>query len=460
MTDTKALPVTPVEWEEYVNTALDSPEKFLEEAKSGRFTEAMKAYTGATNKTMLDLKNEVTEQVSASVLEMFKRNGVEASGRPDVRPVNERAVRAGTAYNKYGKGAPLDSIWPTNDSGAQFFQDVILNKKNGVSAEGRKRLEQYDAIVNAYSGQVPAQGGFLIPEEVRADIMTRALEGAIVRPQATVVPMPTGKFRWPVVDFTTEVGEVYGGMQMVWLDEGEPFSETEASFASIALTAHKLGGLASVPNELIRHISALETWLRTNMPNAIRHFEDIGFLTGDGVAKPLGALSAANPALIVASAETGQPTDTITWNNVLAMFARLLPESYANAEWIISPDCIPEIFTMALPVGTGGSAVMFGEGGGPSRLAQSMLGIPIRWSRKTPAVLGDQGDISLVDLSTYVIGDTTSVQLDTSEHSSFRSDKTDFRIIEEVDGQPGLLSPLTPANNGPTLSAYVQLATR
>jgi len=457
MTDTKALPTTPAEWEEYVNDTLNSPEKFQAAYADGSFAEAMKAYTGATSKTMTDLKNEVTEQVSASVLEMFKRNGVETDGRPDVRPANERAVRAGTAYNKYGSGAPLDKIW---NSAGQFFQDVILNKKNGVSAEGRARLEQYDKIVNAYSGQVPAQGGFLIPEEVRADIMTRALEGAIVRPQAQVVPMPTGKFRWPVVDFTTEVGEVYGGMQMVWLDEGETFSETEASFASLALTAHKLGGLASVPNELIRHIMALEAWLRTNMPNAIRHFEDIGFLTGDGVAKPLGALSASNPSLIVASAEQNQPTATITWNNVLAMFSRLLPESYATAEWIISPDCIPEIFTMALPVGTGGSAVMFGEGGGPNRLAQSMLGIPIRWSRKTPGVLGTQGDISLVDLSTYVIGDTTSVQLDTSEHSSFRSDKTDFRIIEEVDGQPGLLSALTPANNGPTLSAYVQLATR
>lgn len=457
MTDTKAQPTTPAEWEEYVNTALETPEKMAEEVKSGRFAENMKAYTGATNKTMLDIKNEVTEQVSASVLEMFKRNGVEASGRPDLRPTNELALRAGTAYNAHGVGAPLDKIW---NSGGQFFQDVILNKKNGVSAEGRQRLEQYDQIVNAYSSQVPAQGGFLIPEEVRSEIMTRALEGAIVRPRAQVVPMPTGKFRWPVVDFTTEVGEVYGGMQMVWLDEGETFSETEASFAAIALTAHKLGGLASVPNELIRHIAALEAWLRTNMPNAIRHFEDIGFLTGDGVAKPLGALSAANPSLIVVNAESGQTADTITWNNVLAMFARLLPESYANAEWIISPDCIPEIFTMALPVGTGGSAVMFGEGGGVNRLAQSMLGIPIRWSRKTPGILGDQGDISLVDLSTYVIGDTTNVQLDTSEHSSFRSDKTDFRILEEVDGQPGLLSPLTPANGGPTLSAYVQLAAR
>jgi HK97 family phage major capsid protein len=90
----------------------------------------------------------------------------------------------------------------------------------------------------------------------------------------------------------------------------------------------------------------------------------------------------------------------------------------------------------------------------------SMLGIPIRWTRKAPAVLGTQGDISLVDWSKYVIGDTMTMTLDTSEHSAFTSDKTDFRIIERLDGQPGLLSPLTPENNGPTLSAFVQLETR
>ncbi len=115
---------------------------------------------------------------------------------------------------------------------------------------------------------------------------------------------------------------------------------------------------------------------------------------------------------------------------------------------------------MALPVGVGGSAVMMGEGQGPQKLPQSMLGLPIRWTRKAPAALGTQGDISLVDWTKYVIGDTQEMTLDTSEHSAFTSDKTDFKIIERVDGQPAMLSALTPENGGPTLSAFVQLETR
>ena len=464
MTTSTAPAVTPAEWEEFCNTELDTPEKAEAAFKSGQFRSKLdgyvQAYAEGQNKTMTDLKAQLVDQVSTTVLEMFKRNadGVPVNERPDLRPTNQKLINAGAAYNPDAPGADagLGKIWK---NAGQMVQDILLKKQGKESAEARARLDEYERIAN-FSPHIPSEGGILIPEEVRSDILTRALEGAVVRPQATVVPLPTGKLRWPVNDFTTEVGSVYGGIAMAWLDAGETFPETSAIFAALSLEARKLGALASVPNELIRFAPALNTWINTNLPNAWRHFEDLGFMNGDGVKKPLGGLNAANPALIAVAGESGQPTATITWTNILAMFARLLPESYATAEWDITPDAIPEIFTMALPVGTGGSAVMFGEGQGPNRLAQSILGMPIRWTRKAPSVLGTQGDVSLVDWPQYVIGDAVSIQLDSSEHSSFRTDKTDLRILGHIDGQPGQLSPLTPQNNGPTLSSFIQLQTR
>lgn len=447
-----ATPTTPKEWEEYINTSLATPEAFKKAFESGDFTAKLKGYQGASNKTMEDIKSQLVEQTQASVLEMFKRNGADV-------PTNSTSFlhSKGAAYNKLAPGAAIDGkVW---ESAGQMLRDVITDSRQ-LTKDQIARIEKYNEITAAWSEKVPSEGGYLVPEETRAEVMSAALEEGIVRPRAQVVPMRTGKMKWPVVDFSTEVGEVYGGIQMVWLDEGETIPDTSASFAALSLVAHKLGGLASLPNELVHDAAALDAWLRQNLPNAIRHFEDIGFLKGNGVNKPLGALHADNPALIVAGDETGQSTASITWNNILAMFARMLPESFDKAIWVITPDAIPEIFTMALPVGTGGSAVMVGEGRGNEAPAMTMLGRPIKWSRKAPAVMGTQGDVSLVDFSTYVIGDTLAMTLDSSPHSSFRSDKTDFRIIERVDGQPGLLTPLTPENGGPTLSAYVQLETR
>jgi hypothetical protein len=47
-----------------------------------------------------------------------------------------------------------------------------------------------------------------------------------------------------------------------------------------------------------------------------------------------------------------------------------------------------------------------------------------------------------------------------SPHFKFQNDQTAYRIIERVDGRPWLQSPITPQNNGPTLSPFVQLAAR
>lgn len=449
-----AVPTNQVEWEEYLNTTLVTPEAFAEQVNSGNFRLKMTGYINSSvddkNKVMRDLKSEVTEQVTATVLEMFKRNGA----RPDVERIALATARGG-AYNEGAPGAG-NKAWK---SGGQMLSDIFTSPDRRKEDQ-RARMAEYGQFSNAYSERIPSEGGYLVPEEIRAEILTLALENSVVRSQAIVVPMSTSKLRWPVVDFTTEVGEVFGGIIMSWLDEGQDITPTSGTFAALALAAHKLGGLARLPNELVHDAAALEAWVRSAMPRAVQHFEDLAFLKGNGVEKPLGGLHADNPALIVVNDEGAAQQSGITWNNVLAMFARLLPESYPSAEWDITPDAIPEIMSMALPVGVGGSAVMLGEGQGPQRLPMSLLGIPIRYTRKAPATLGTQGDISLADWSKYVIGDTSTMTLDTSTHSAFTSDKTDFRIIERVDGQPGLLAPLTPENNGPSLSAFVQLATR
>jgi HK97 family phage major capsid protein len=90
----------------------------------------------------------------------------------------------------------------------------------------------------------------------------------------------------------------------------------------------------------------------------------------------------------------------------------------------------------------------------------TLLGCPVIVTEKTPGILGAQGDISFVDFGFYLIGDRQHMTLDRSEHVGFRSDTTDFRVIQRNDGRPWLQSAITPQNGGPTLSPFVQLAVR
>jgi HK97 family phage major capsid protein len=444
-TGRKATPATPKEWKEYLDQ-FDTAEKFAAEYSTGEFMNNLRAYQGAQNTVMEDLKAELQEQMQASILELAKKNGVSSGAI-------KHAVQHGNVHNGRAPGAGIDGL---TNSAAEFFQIALRKPELLNDAERDLRAK----FMN-YSSTTGEGGGYLIPEEWRSEIFSGpALEEAVVRPRATVIPMGSLRLHYPAVDFTTEVGETLGGMSFTWMDEDGTIADSSANFSEIQLNAWRLAGAAIIPNDTLKDANALEAWVRTNLPRGIRDFEDRAFIKGDGVKKPLGALSTANPSLITVSKESSQPAATITWVNVLAMFARMLPECYDSAVWTITPDAIPEIFTMALPVGTGGSAVMIAPGAGNQAPSMTLLGRPIKWSRKTPGVLGTQGDISLADYRYYAIGDRQDVRLDTSEHSHFLSDKTAFRVIERVDGQPLLKSAFSPENGGPTLSAFVQLETR
>ena len=48
---------------------------------------------------------------------------------------------------------------------------------------------------------LPAGGGFLVPENLRADLLRVSLETSIVRPRARVIPMESNRVPFPMIDW-------------------------------------------------------------------------------------------------------------------------------------------------------------------------------------------------------------------------------------------------------------------
>jgi len=183
-------------------------------------------------------------------------------------------------------------------------------------------------------------------------------------------------------------------------------------------------------------------------------------MTGSGAGEPLGFIGAGNPASIGVSAETGQPTATIALENIINMYSRMLPSSLASAIWVTTPEALPQLFTMALSIGTAGAPVMLASGGGivgPAPL--TIFGRPLVVCEKASR-LGTRGDIAFVDLGYYLIGDRQIMSASSSTEFKFGNDQTCYRLIQRVDGRPWLSTPITPQNGGPTLSPFVEVATR
>lgn len=399
-----------------------------------------------------DIQKQITEEVERVTAGWLRENADDGFTPVNLSPTSSPALgigAGGTAYNPRAIGAKIDKEF-TNS--AEFLRSIWHNTRPDAQLQAK-----LNRVRNAFSSTEPGAGGFLIPETLRSEILSVALESAVVRSRARVIPMESLRVPIPSIDSTSNVSSVFGGIVAYWTEEGAALVESEASFGRVVLDAKKLTAYAEMPNELIADATALGSFFNQMFPQAVAFYEDVAFLSGTGVGEPFGSLHADNNARVTVAKEAGQPADTIYWENIIKMYARMLPASLATAVWVVSPNTFPELATMALSVGTGGSAIWLNNGvAGPP---MTILGRPVIVSEKV-AKLGDAGDVNFIDFGYYLIGDRQAMSAESSPHYKFANDKTAFRIIERVDGRPWIQSAITPKNGGDTLSPFVSLAER
>lgn len=433
-------------------------------AKAGKLKALIGAYARKQIDTDMDVRRQVAEQTQATLQEWLQNAQADGLG-PSVAlnlagddggrsawefAKSKDATARARLYNKTAMGAKLDKDFGNS---AEYWKTIWhMAPHTADLQEKRGRLR------NAFSSNVPSEGGFLIPETLRSEILRLSLETSLVRPRARVIPMETLRVPFPAIDSTSNASSVYGGIQAYWTEEGAGLTATSASFSNVVLDAKKLTTYCEVPNELIADsIGSFEALMDEIFPEAMGFYEDYAFMQGSGVGEPLGIFNAGNKALVATAAETGQASATIVWENIVKMFARMLPASLSRAVWVASIDTFPELATMSLSVGTGGSAIWINNGvEGPP---MTILGRPVMFTEKT-SVLGGLGDINFVDFGMYLLGDRQAMSSTSSPHFKFANDVTAFKVIERVDGRPWLKSAITPKNGGNTLSPFVQLAAR
>ena len=307
----------------------------------------------------------------------------------------------------------------------------------------------------------PSQGGFLVPESLSATWLGDMLEKSIVMPRAQTWGMTTPTRKIPAWDDSDHSGGgVFGGLEAHWIPEEGDLPIKEGKIRLISLTAHKLGIVVPVSNELLADGLGFDQQLSQALPLSMMNSADEAFLTGTGAGRPLGVLNA--PSLITVNPEAGQAAGTILWENVIALWARMHPACCANAVWLANPSILPQLCAMQAKVRddsgdvVGGGAIMVQNAVGDA--PTSLFGRPIITTEKLPA-LGTKGDLLLVDLSQYAVGLRKEVTIDRSAHAGFTKDQEHFRAIMRLDGQGTWAKAFTP-KHGPTLSWAVALANR
>lgn len=441
----------------------DTP-KVMATIKAGTFQNVINAYAKASLRKDEDLVAQFREEMQLGLVNFMKEQGTTPNRKITFQDVvNTRktflnAHNKGQVYNKNSVASKLDNIF---NSPSDFFRASCVDNalRSDPDAERLQGLmAQHRAVIrNAASSTVPADGGFLIPEILRSEIMTLMLEDAVVRPYATVIPMDSLKVPIPAVDETTRVGSIYGGINFSWTAEGGAGVDSSAKFAQVVLDAKKLFGYAAVPRELMADSPAFDAWFGQKFPQAAGYQEDDAFLNGTGAEQPMGVLTSGNSALISVNPAT---SSKVAYDDIVQMYARMYPASHRRAIWICAPDVLPQLMELTFTPsgGTTPVPVMLWQPNAQAVPTPTILGRPLVISEKAPK-LGADNALSYIDLSEYLIGDRQQMLVDTSEHYLFGNDKIAVRIIERVDGRPWVQSAITPRNGSTsTLSPYVGLA--
>ncbi|MEV6181345.1 phage major capsid protein [Streptomyces sp. NPDC052015] len=403
-----------------------------------------------------DIQRQVDEAVQQGFANFLRENGAEDIKRPDLRAHTpdpyaqaSAAAKSKGLYNKGALGAKVDGLF---DTSGEFFRAIWRSNPDKNTPEMAAKLEK----LRNFGSTVPSDGGFLIPETLRSELLSVALENAVVRPRARVVPMESLRVPFPAIDSTSNVSSVHGGIVGYWTEEGAAMTESQARFSRVVLDAKKLTAFTKVPSELLADsLISLSALIDQLFPEALAWFEDVAFLTGDGVGEPLGVL---NGAAAIPVSRTASGND-IELTDVVNMYSRMLPSSLSRAVWLASPSTFPSLAQLALTRGTDGiasPAMWMNNGQAIGSPPMTLLGRPVIFTEKVPAS-GSAGDLSFIDFGFYLLGDRQVMQARQSEDRYFETDEVAFRVIERVDGRPWLQSAITPANSGSTLSPIVKL---
>jgi HK97 family phage major capsid protein len=404
----------------------------------------------------LDLKNEMFDQIkylnyTISTLESQEQiiNSIEAPQAP--KTIEKKQAQS---TNK-----PYIQVNDRRqDRFNSFGEQLAAVMKAGVPG-GKIDPRLFNAT--GLSESVGSDGGFLVQQDYASGLLQDIFETGILasRCQEVIISGPSNSIKINGIDETSRASTRYGGIVGYWQEEAGTKTASKPKFRQIELNLNKLIGLCYATDELMEDAAALEGVIRQGFVSEFGFLVDDAIINGSGAGKPLGIMNSG--CLVSVGKETGQTAATIVAENVIKMYSRMFASSLSNAVWLVNQNCLPQLFTMSLSVGTGGSPIFMPAGGLSQTPYNTILGRPVIPIEQCQT-LGTTGDILFCDLKGYLLAKKGNIQSDMSIHVRFVYDESVFRFVLRTTGQPIRSSALTPFKGGSsyTQSHFIALDTR
>ena len=343
---------------------------------------------------------------------------------------------AKTEFESFGEFMSAVRFRP-NDQRLLFVEGVGSSDAEGGEFNAEMRMDN------------DTSGGFMVPPQLRSTLLKVEPQDALARPRANVIPAgspPDAGVTMPALDQSgSNPKNMFGGVEVKWIGEGDEKPETDADLKSVTLTPKEVAGLITVTDKLLRNWQASGAFIEGLLRGAVTAAEDYAFQRGNGTSMPLGAINAGAMKFI-----NRATANHVSYADLLGMVSRFLMRGGQAPVWSMPQNALVDIATMTDPEGH-----YIWKPGAVDGFAGTLLGYPVRWNNRAP-LLGTKGDITLCDWSQYLIKDGSGPFVAASEHVLFRQNKTVIKIFWNVDGTPWLTAPIK-EENGWEVSPFVGL---
>lgn len=354
------------------------------------------------------------KELAATLIETVKAATDQA--RKDAAVVDRPEAKTDNEAKKAIEAEIDEAVKGMSESEAKKF------KKAFRFAEYTKALyRKNETRVRALAEGVDADGGYLVPDEFRAQLIEDVLQTASVRQFATVIPM-NGKL--------LELPKLTSDVKVYWGTENKTIATTTADFGNLTLTPFRLNAIIYTSRELFDDsaISIFEI-LRRRFTSRVADEETKVFLTGNGTTQPKGLNQETFRAVSAANALTPDHLTKAYWK---------LPEAYRNtSRWIINSRVMEALENAKDNNGQYLYPSLQGE-------VKTLKGRPILVTDYQPS-----SSIDLGDLSYYYIGDRQQVTMDvtTEAGNAWEKYQVGLRLIERVDGECALTNAFVQITN-------------
>lgn len=309
-----------------------------------------------------------------------------------------------------------------------------------IQAVAKKDTGTIEAILNekALVEGTDSAGGYLVPEEFRAEVVRMAEDYGIIRKLARVIPMKRDTLNLP---------KVTASVTVYWPGEAVAGTASQPTLGQVQLLAKTCVGLSVLSNELLEDADVDTIDLLVELfAEAIAGEEDSQGLVGSG--SPFTGILNTSGVNIATMGAGDTAFSNLDADDLRDMISRLKPLALAGAGFIMHRSVwgiVQKLKENSQHIASFSNPLVTGDASKGTGVVGYIWGYPVYLSEKMPSTsAADTKFIIFGNLKYLYFGDRKQMSLKVSEEATvgstntFESNMSAVRITERIGMAVGL----------------------